>query len=445
MIETSAGDPRLCLFGAANDTGNLGVSALFYSCVHGIGKRLPDARLTVFDNGFTERSEEISIEGRTFRYTCRGARASKRFYRSDTAANIAYCARLGGLWNRGARAILDADAILDISGGDSFTDLYGPRVFANVCLSKRMALENHKPLILLPQTYGPFSDPKAREEARKICLGASMAWARDERSMQYLQDLVGPDFDPERRLVGVDVAFSLPSKEPALPEEFKEWLLNRDCAKIGVNVSGLVYNRPEEAKAKFSLKADYRAIVHTFIRKILADTECEVLLVPHVFAEKGHYESDVDACESVLENLGEHARDRVRLASGIRDPREAKWIIANLDWFCGTRMHSTIAALSSGVPAAAIAYSPKTIGVFETCGQSDCVTDPRFMETNLSANHLWNAYTRRGDSAWSLSACIQRVIQRAEEQMDLISLAIQTKFHQKEINYSVILLDNETI
>jgi polysaccharide pyruvyl transferase WcaK-like protein len=415
---TSAGDPRLCLFGAANDTGNLGVSALFYSCVHGIGKRLPDARLTVFDNGFTERSEEISIEGRTFRYTCRGARASKRFYRSDTAANIAYCARVGGLWNRGARAILDADAILDISGGDSFTDLYGPRVFANVCLPKRMALENNKPLILLPQTYGPFSDPKAREEARKICLGASMAWARDERSMQYLQDLVGPDFDPERHLVGVDVAFSLPSKEPALPEEFKEWLLNRDCAKIGVNVSGLVYNRPEEAKAKFSLKADYRAIVHTFIRRILADTECDVLLVPHVFAEKGHYESDVDACESVLANLGESARNRVRIASGIKDPREAKWIIAKLDWFCGTRMHSTIAALSSGVPAAAIAYSPKTAGVFESCGQGEWVADPRETDNNEAVEVLWDSFSFRNRSAQTLSEKVPIVVRRAEEQLD---------------------------
>ncbi len=46
-----------------------------------------------------------------------------------------------------------------------------------------------------------------------------------------------------------------------------------------------------------------------------------------------------------------------------------KGLIACVDWFCGTRMHATIAGLSSGVPTAAVAYSIKTKGVFESCDQ----------------------------------------------------------------------------
>ena len=50
------------------------------------------------------------------------------------------------------------------------------------------------------------------------------------------------------------------------------------------------------------------------------------------------------------------------------DASEVKWCISKLDWFVGSRMHATIAALSSGVPCAAIAYSRKFRGVFATLG-----------------------------------------------------------------------------
>jgi polysaccharide pyruvyl transferase WcaK-like protein len=40
-------------------------------------------------------------------------------------------------------------------------------------------------------------------------------------------------------------------------------------------------------------------------------------------------------------------------------------------------MHSCIGALGQGVPTVALAYSDKTLGVFETAGAGDWVVDPR--------------------------------------------------------------------
>ncbi len=48
---TSVSPLRLCLFGAAPDTGNLGVSALCYAVVGGLARHEPAPDLTVFDEG----------------------------------------------------------------------------------------------------------------------------------------------------------------------------------------------------------------------------------------------------------------------------------------------------------------------------------------------------------------------------------------------------------
>ena len=84
------------------------------------------------------------------------------------------------------------------------------------------------------------------------------------------------------------------------------------------------------------------------------------------------------------------------------DQSELKWVISQLDWFCGTRMHSAIAALSSGVPASAIAYSLKTQGIFETCDQGDHVADPRDLDTIDVIEKLEQSYKNRDEARISL-------------------------------------------
>ncbi len=62
-----------------------------------------------------------------------------------------------------SRAIRSSVAVLDVSAGDSFADLYGSKRFDYICLFKEMAIQMKKPLILLPQTYGPFVSKISRD------------------------------------------------------------------------------------------------------------------------------------------------------------------------------------------------------------------------------------------------------------------------------------------
>jgi len=58
------------------------------------------------------------------------------------------------------------------SGGDSFADLYGDWRFSAITAPIALALVMELPLVLLPQTYGPFSTAETRRRARELQLGA---------------------------------------------------------------------------------------------------------------------------------------------------------------------------------------------------------------------------------------------------------------------------------
>jgi polysaccharide pyruvyl transferase WcaK-like protein len=72
------------------------------------------------------------------------------------------------------------------------------------------------------------------------------------------------------------------------------------------------------------------------------------------------------------------------------------------------------------VPAAAIAYSDKTQGVFETCGQGAHVADLRRLDTDEVVSHLWRSWEQRDEARASLREQLPGVLAQVEAQMDAI-------------------------
>lgn len=415
---------NICLFGGMPGTANLGVSALCFSTIAGVIQRLKNANLTVF--GFENKiSKNTYYTGReAYTYTSAGAIHSRRYYRRNNLWNMRISALLGGLGNPAIEIIAKANAVLDISGGDSFTDLYGSKRFTYITLSKLITLQQKRPLILLPQTYGPFDNPNCQRIAQHIVRSSAAAWARDERSFKSLRELLGDAYDPSRHHSGVDVAFTLPVTRPKkqLDDIVSNWLdIDRKRPTIGLNVSGLIFNDPNAAVARYKFRADYRKLIIKFMRLLLQETNVNILLIPHVLALKGNYESDPDANDRVYEELADSAENRVAIVPPDFDQSEMKWIISHCDWFCGTRMHSTIAGLSTGVPTAAIAYSLKTQGVFESCGQGDHVVDPRYLSTEDAIAALFSSFKQYLKTKDGLALHLPGVKSRAELQMDQIA------------------------
>lgn len=429
---------RLALFGAAPDTPNMGVSALFLSTVSALSERLDDVEFIVFDNGLGLRTDQrITAGGRPLRIRRFGARGGRRYHRPENLLTMTLSARMGGLGgmlNRAVRLIDQCDAVLDISGGDSFSDIYGRERFDNIWRPKAIALARRKPLILLPQTYGPFEAADVRTRAARVVAQADMAWARDPDSFEALMALAGPAFDPARHRQGVDMAFGLRPTPAAdrLDPGLRQWLADKTAERplVGLNVSGLIYNDPQAARRRYRFKADYCRVVCALVDGLIRRSSARVLLIPHVMDKPGHYESDLGACIDVAAQCG-HGPDRLRIAPADLDQSQVKWLISQVDWFCGTRMHSTIAALSSGVPTAAIAYSGKTAGVFESCGQRAQVRDPRVSSTDELIADLLHAYEQRAAVRERLARHLPAVRRLLDEQIDAICARVRAAAQQR--------------
>lgn len=424
--------PKLCLFGAAPTTTNLGVSALSEATICGLARRLPGLELTVFDFRRSTPERTLDVDGRAFSYRLESLSHSRRYYRADNLWHVRVAGWLRLPGNRALSAIRRADAVLDLSAGDSFTDLPGsPREangkkrFWTCTLPKLVALEQGRALHLLPQTYGPFRAQRSRAVAERVMASCTTAWARDRHSLEKMRELLGASFDESRHRLGVDMAFGLEPRDGThrLPEKVRAWLRDRSTPLVGLNVSGFVFQNASLLAEAYALRADYPRALRLFASRLLTRTDCRLLLVPHVLSPAGHFESDPDACTALARLLPPVLQDRVSCIPPVLDHAETKGLIAGLDWFCGTRMHSTIAALSSGVPAAAVAYSLKFQGVFEGCGQGDRVADPRHLDTDETVEHLWQSWERRDEARARLRAALPSVREQLGRQLDDIAAA----------------------
>ena len=131
---------------------------------------------------------------------------------------------LGRMFNPGMHAIMESNVVLDVSGGDSFTDMYPDDRIDGVAGCKELVLESGRPLLLLPQTYGPFDE--SLDRASRIVREFVACYARDERSFENLRSMLGHEFDSDRHKCGVDMAFGLSVRDPqdGLDRDLRDWI-----------------------------------------------------------------------------------------------------------------------------------------------------------------------------------------------------------------------------
>jgi polysaccharide pyruvyl transferase WcaK-like protein len=416
---------KTCVFGASPGTGNQGVDALCWSTLNGLAER-GCTDLHVFGFGAGTQSAVIQRAGGTTPFQLHGFSVGRGIWRSNHLGRARIAAATGLRRNALLHTVADADLVVDVSGGDSFTDLYGRARFQETIAPKEIALRLGRELVLLPQTYGPFQSARSKSAARRVIGAATLAYARDPDSFMRLRELMGERFDPARHREGVDLAFGLQPRDPGTLEPGVARAVHDRGARplIGLNVSGLIANRPDEARVRFGLAGDYLALMRALVMELLDTTDANLLLIPHVHAPSGHFESDLDACRALLRSLPQRlaraATERVAVVTAALDACELKWLIAKTDWFCGTRMHATIAALSSGVPTAALAYSLKTSGVFASCGMADAVVDLRTHAAEAALEQLLDSWRQRARSAAVLMERLPGVLARAGAQLDEI-------------------------
>lgn len=252
-------------------------------------------------------------------------------------------------YNMFYQSIESCDFFVDTCGGDSFSDIYG--VYTLNYIGKNHALANKfkKPIIMLPQTIGPFYNVKEEKKAKRMMEQAAMCYVRDDISEKVAAKYISS----KKIFKTIDMAFHM-----SYPT-FRSKLLS-DKKKIGVSPSALLWNGGYTGTNQFGLKSDYKLVVRNII-EYLQQENYKVVFLAHVLYGTASQprEDDYWLCKQLQYDYPD-----TELAPFFYTPMEVKSFISSLNGLISSRMHCCIGAYSSGVPVFTLGYSRKFNGLF---------------------------------------------------------------------------------
>lgn len=232
------------------------------------------------------------------------------------------------------------DLVWDTRSGDSFSDIYGSHRHSVMSAVHEFAVQAGRPVVMAPQTIGPFGSARGRALGRRSLRRSALVFARDPVSADAAAAL-GRPVDA----VTSDLAFAIPPPERvAVPRD------------VVLNVSGLLWQDNPHVDAR-----EYREAVTAIVRMLLGRSR-SVAVLPHVL-DSHDRDNDAPAVDALIAEFGADVE-----VVAPRDLDDARAIIAASRVLIGARMHACLNALSTGVPAIAMAYSRKFAPLFDAIG-----------------------------------------------------------------------------
>lgn len=338
---------NIILANAPINNGNRGCVALSITSIYILDDILKkyniDYQLYLCDSGFpANQKHSYKIFEKEINYiTCS--------YPIDRILKENLKSLLKGELKKNMQIFKTADYILDIGQGDSFADIYGNKRFNLIDRIHKVAQLYNKPYCLLPQTIGPFKNNKIKKIANQSIQKGALIMTRDKQSLNYVLENV-----PLQKNVDeyIDIAFFMPFQKKQFDSQF---------IHVGLNISSLLWNGGYTQNNQFELTVNYQELIHGIIKYFLSLQNVKLHLIPHVVIGERNIENDYEVSFEIYEK---YSHPNLILSEFFLGPIEAKNYIAGMDFFMGARMHSTIAAFSTGVPVVPMAYSRKFNGLF---------------------------------------------------------------------------------
>ena len=397
---------KILLLGAGIQNVNRGVSALATACIDNLTRVFPNIHITLVERGMPQQLQ-VELPDRTVTLETCWLNGLPRLSLRSSSRHLTMLHWLrnvlpgfGTAWftNRTFEQVLSADVIMDITGGDSFAEIYMESGLKSQFAVKKLAFQFGKPLVLLPQTIGPFHTTRVRRTAASIMNRSALVATRESSGLDELRSMLGTLTD--RFVCCPDVAFSL---RPMPIKSYSQPILNRDSGPlIGINVSGLLWG----CNVGFGLADDYRELTWRILEWALSLPNARVLLVPHVFNQVGKLPTKPDElgefpelplAKELKEKACEKWGPRVDFVDQAYSAAELKWIIGHCDFFIGARMHACIGAISQAIPTVTLAYSKKAAGVMGMLQAQELVLDLRAGDSQKIVSQISNAFANRID------------------------------------------------
>ena len=405
--------PNFSVLGAGYGTGNMGVAALASGTITVLARFFPGAAISLIDYAASPAQFRVSVDGRDLSVPLFPIRFLRGLLNNvfflvlaSLFARIcpplrAFLASRSDVFNLLSRS----HAVLALNGGDSFADIYGLKRLVYVSAPIWLARAVGRPVILLPQTYGPFSSFAGRSIARSVLRSAASIFSRDQEGIRAVQSLL-PGSVP---VFAHDMAFNLMPRPPApdVLDPFQHFLGSSPL--IGINVSGLLASGGYSGGNMFGLSVDYASLLRHIVSDLadLAPAH-KFVLVPHVFGSDSR-ENDISASRSLFQSLPNSLQTRVFCLEHELTDSELKHFIGQCEFFLGSRMHACIAALSQGIPAVGLAYSKKFSGVFASIGVDSSALDLRIASPFNLRQSVTDLFLARNSTRATLAANLASV------------------------------------
>jgi polysaccharide pyruvyl transferase WcaK-like protein len=233
----------------------------------------------------------------------------------------------------------DVDAVLDASGF-AYGDVWGSRNARLIEQKIKRWKAQGKPVIFLPQAYGPFERQSVREPFERAMCYPDFVCARDPGSLQHLKAL---GMREDRLALVPDLTVDMPG---VLPDGFD---CPRPYACIVPNTQMLRQTSPGTAACYLAFLAD--------VLRIVTRRGLHPLLLRH----------EVRDDTALIDAIRQAADTTFTLASQ-PDPVHLKGIIGAADVVIGSRYHSLVSALSQAVPTLGTSWSHKYEWLFSDYG-----------------------------------------------------------------------------
>ena len=211
----------------------------------------------------------------------------------------------------------------------------------------RLAQSFGKNVYIMPNSFGPFKSPLVPRMIWKTLHKCKAVMSRESVSQAMLQRECGVASE-----CFSDLAFHLTADEAFDAKEYliKSGVPITDSTCVAITVRPYRFPGENDGVQKYE---DYKTAMKEFIVWLNGNGYFPVL-VEHVFSDMDH-ENDMICIEEVRAAVPDNCKCGVLSARELTC-RQMKCVYGTFDYTVGTRFHSVIFSLSSGVPSIAVTY-----------------------------------------------------------------------------------------
>lgn len=301
--------------------------------------------------------------------------------------------------------ISTSDAVLDISGYAWLGK--GPTKSARRIL--KYCKKRNKTFIFLPQAWGPFSNSKAAKDIREVCENSTMVYARDRKSLSYLMSLCSSG--SVHTEIVPDIAFKFKGERPEMGAGIlaEKGLDVLESKMVGIVPNTQIYRRMPGKGGN----NEYVRIMVDVAKYCLQRLRASVVLIPHEIAQGiDPKPDDRQLCDLI--QSGSETNGRCLSISDNVSAAEIKSVIGHLELLIGCRYHSLVAAISNRIPAIAIGWSHKYLGLLDLFGLSEYSLD----FSKLCQSGLYDKLNKAWHQREEIMNKIEGHLPRIEKQVD---------------------------